>query len=128
MEVAVGEQRRRRLTSKQPAPQTSPEDETSMASSKRLKREATIATVKEEILNTVAEERPDLEQVHNFHASIRTTRSTESIQASRMVEINKWQERGVIERWSRADVVASGGKIFQTCWVDDPFDFISFMS
>ena len=38
-----------------------------------------------------------------------------------MVEINKWKERGVIERWSRADAVASGGKIFQARWVDDPF-------
>ena len=90
MEVAVGEQRRRRrLTCTQPVQQASPEGETSRASSKRLKREATIAAVKEEILNAVREERPDLEQVHNFHASIRTTRSTDSIQASRMVEINK---------------------------------------
>ena len=120
-DVTVDEQRRRRVTSKQPARQSSPEDETSMASSKRQEREATIAAIKEEILNTVFEERPDLEQVNNFHTSIRTTRSKESIQASRMVEINKWKERGVIERWSRTEAVASGGKIFQARWVDDPF-------
>ena len=38
-----------------------------------------------------------------------------------MVEINKWKAPGVIERWSRAEVVASGGKIVQARWVDDPF-------
>ena len=31
-----------------------------------------------------------------------------------------WKERGVIERWSRAAPAASGGKIFQARWVDDP--------
>ena len=97
-DVTVDEQRRRRVSSKQPARQSSPEDETSMASSKRQKREATIAAITEEILITVSEERPVLEQVHYFHASIRTTRSKEPIQASRMVEINRWKERGVVER------------------------------
>ena len=115
------DERRRRVTSNQPARQSSPEDETSMASSTRQRREATIAAIKEEILNTVSEERPDLEQVNYVHASIRTTRSKESIQASRMLEINNWKERGVIERWSWAEAVASGGKIFQARWVDDPF-------
>ena len=65
-DVTVDEQRRRTVTSKQPARQSSPEDETSMASSKRQKREATIAAIKEEILSTVPEERPDLEQVSQF--------------------------------------------------------------
>ena len=55
MEVAVGEQRRRRLTNKQPSQQALPEGETSMASSKRLKREATIAAIKGEIFNAVPE-------------------------------------------------------------------------
>ena len=64
-----------------------------MASSKRQKREATIAAIKGEILSTVPEDRPDLEQMRNFHASIRTARRTESIRASRMVEINKWCHR-----------------------------------
>ena len=45
-----------------------------------------------------ASERPELEQAHNFFASIRTLRSPESIHASRMVETNKWRERGVVER------------------------------
>ena len=109
----VDEQRRRRVTGKrQLTRQSSLEDEASMASSKRLRREATIAAIKEEILNTVPEERPDLEQLHNFHASIRKARSTQSIQASRLVEFNKWKERGVIGRWSRAEALASGGKIF----------------
>ena len=85
MDDEVDEQRRRRVTGKQQLTrQPSHEDEASMASSKRQKREATIAAIKEETLNTVPEERPDLEQVHNFQASIRTTRSTESIRASRM--------------------------------------------
>ena len=114
MDVTVDDPRRRRLKGKQTV-------QPSATPSKRLKRETTIEAIKEEIFNAVPEERPDLEQVHNFHASIRTTRSTESIQASRMVEINKWMERGVIERWNRAEAVASGGKIFQARWVDDPF-------
>ena len=38
-----------------------------------------------------------------------------------MVEINKWKERGVIERWSRAEAGASGEKIFQARCVHDPF-------
>ena len=38
-----------------------------------------------------------------------------------MVEINEWKERRVIERWSQADAMASGGKIFQARRVDDPF-------
>ena len=90
-----------------------------MAVSKRQKREATIAAIKEEILKTVPKERPDLEQAHKSYASIRTARSAESIQASRMVEINKWRERGVEKRWSRAEAVASGGKIFPARWADD---------
>ena len=114
MDVTVEDQRRRRLKGKQTGQQ-------SAKPSKRLKREATIAAIKDEIFNAVPERRPDQEHVHNFYASIRTTRSTESIRASRMVEINKWKEHGVIERWSRADAVASGGKIFQARWVDDPY-------
>ena len=64
-------------------------------SAKRLKREATLAAIKQEILK-IATERPDLQQAHKFYASIRTLRSPESIHASRMVEINKWRERGVV--------------------------------
>ena len=60
------------------------------AVSKRLKREAAIAAIKEE---AVPEVRPDLEQAHKLYASIRTTRSPESVKASRMVEISKWRER-----------------------------------
>ena len=59
MEVAVDEQRRRRLTSKQPAEQAS-------ASSKRLKREATIEAIKEEICNAIPEERQELEPSAQF--------------------------------------------------------------
>ena len=54
------------MTSKQSARQPSSQDETSMTSSKRQKRETTIATIEEEILSTVPEERPDLEQVSQF--------------------------------------------------------------
>ena len=96
-DISAEEQARRRLRSKQPARRSLTDDETV---SKRLKREATIAAIKQEILKTVAE-RPDLEHAHKFYSSIRTLRSPESIHASRMVEINKWRERGVVERWSR---------------------------
>ena len=80
--ISAEEQARRRLRSKQPARRSLTDDE---AVSKRLKREATIAAIKREILKA-ATERPDLEQAHKFHASIRTLRSPESMQASRMVE------------------------------------------
>ena len=111
--ISVEEQARRRLRSKQP--DRRPDDETV---SKRLKRETTIATIKQEILKTV-EERPELEQAHKFYSSIRTLRSPESIHASRMVEINKWRERGVIERWSRQAAMATGGQLFNARWVDE---------
>ena len=88
--ISAEKQARRRLRSKQPARRSLTDDETV---SKRLKREATIAAIKQEILKTVAE-RPDLEQAHKFYSSIRTLRSPESIHASRKVEINKWRERG----------------------------------
>ena len=55
-----------------------------MAVSKRQKREAMIAAIKEEILKTAPEERPDLEPAHKFYASIRTARSAESIHAFAM--------------------------------------------
>ena len=90
--ISAEEQVRRRLRSKQPARRLLTDDE---AVSKRLKREATSAAVKEEILKA-ATERPDLEQSHNFYASIRALRSRESIHASRMVEINKRREREML--------------------------------
>ena len=90
--ISAEEQARRRLRSKQSARRSLTEDETV---SKRLKREATIAAIKQEILKTAAE-KPGLEQAHNFYASIRTSRSPESIHASRMVAINKWRQRGVV--------------------------------
>ena len=111
--ISSEEQARRRLRSKQLDRRS--DDETV---SKRLKREATIAMIKQEILKTV-EERPDLEQAHKFYSSIRTLRSPESIHASRMVEINKWRERGVIERWSRQAPLATGGHLFTARWVDE---------
>ena len=109
------EEEARRLRSKQSAKQTLTDDGTV---SKRLKQEATIATIKQEVLKTVAE-RPELEQVHDFYSSIRTLRSPESIQTSRMVEIYKWRERGVVERWSRQAAIATGGQIFNARWVDE---------
>ena len=102
--ISTEEQARRRLRSKQPVRRSLTDDETV---SKRLKREATIAAIKQEILKTVAE-RPDLEHAHKFYSSIRSLRSPESIHASRMVEINKWRERGVVERWSRQAAMAAG--------------------
>ena len=69
--ISAEEQARRRLRSKQPARRLLTDDE---AVSKRLKREATSAAIKEEILKA-ATERPDLEQSHKFYASIRTLRS-----------------------------------------------------
>ena len=55
--TSTEEQSRRRLRSKQPARRSLTDDETV---SKRLKREATNAAIKQEILKT-ATERPDLE-------------------------------------------------------------------
>ena len=113
--ISEEEQARRRLRSKVPARRSLTHDETV---SKRLKREATIAATKQEILKTVAE-RPELEQAHKFYSCIRTLRSPESIHASRMVEINKWRERGVVERWSRQAAMATGGQMFNARWVDE---------
>ena len=111
--ISAEEQARRRLRSKQPDRRS---DDGTV--SKRMKRETTIAVIKQEILKTV-EERPELEHAHEFYSSIRTTRSPESIHASRMVEINKWRERGVVERWSRQAAMATGGQFFNARWVDE---------
>ena len=105
--ISTEEQTRRRLRSKQAVRRSLTDDETV---SKRLKRETTIAAIKQKILKTAAE-RPDLEQAHKFYASIRTSRSPESIHASRMVEINKCRERGVVERWSRQAAMAGGTNV-----------------
>ena len=113
--VSAKEQARRRLRSKQPARRSLTDDE---AVSKRLKREATLAAIKQEILKTRTE-RPDLEQAHKFYASIRTLRSPESIHAPRMVEINKWRKRRVVERWSRQAAVAASGQMLNARWVDE---------
>ena len=113
--ISAEEQARRRLRSKQPARRSLTDDE---SVSKRLKRKVTIAATKQEILKTVAG-RPDLEQAHKFHSSIRALRSPESIHASRMVEINKWRERGVVERWSRQAAMAAGRQMFNARWVDE---------
>ena len=109
--ISAEEQARRRLRSKQPDRRTLTDDETL---SKRIKERR----IKQEILKTV-EERPDLEQAHKFYSSIRTLRSPESIHASRMVEINKWRERGVVERWSRQAAMATRGQLFNARWVDE---------
>ena len=105
------EQARRRLRSTQPDRLSLTFDATV---SKRMKRETTIAVIK-----TRGSEKPDLEQSHKFYSSIRTLRSPESIHASRMVEINKWRERGVIERWSRQAAMATRGQLFNARWVDE---------
>ena len=59
-----------RSRSKQPARRSLTDDE---AVTKRLKREATIAAIKQEILKTDTE-RPEVEQAHKFYANIRTMR------------------------------------------------------
>ena len=114
--ISAEEQARRRMRSRQPTRRSLRDDE---AVSKRLKREATIAATKQEILKT-ATETPDLEQAHKFYASIRTMRSPESVHASRMVEINKWREREVLlrggvekQQWLQVD------KMFNARWVDE---------
>ena len=103
------------MRSKQPARRSLTDEE---AVSKRLNQEATIAAIKQEILKGVAE-RPDLEPAHKLYANTRTLRSPESIHASRVVEINKWRERGVVERWSREAAMATGGQMFHARWVDE---------
>ena len=113
--ISAEEQARRRLRSKQPARRSLTDDE---AVTKRLKREATIAAIKQEIPKTDTE-RPEMEQAHKFYANIRTMRSPESIHASRMLEINKWRERGVVERWSRQAAMTASGQMFNARWVDE---------
>ena len=46
-------------------------------------------------------------------------RSPEPIHATRMVKIDKWRERGVVDRWSREAVMAAGGQMFNARWVDE---------
>ena len=88
---------------------------TDSGTARTSQQRATIATIKQEVLKIVTE-RPELEHAHEFYSSIRTLRSPESIHASRMVEINKWRERGVIERWSRQ---AAGGQLFNARWAEE---------
>ena len=38
---------------------------------------------------------------------------------SRIVEINKWRERGVVEMWSREAAMAASGQMFNARWVDE---------
>ena len=71
------DQARRRLRSKQPARRSLTDDE---AVTKRLKREATIAAIKQEI-HKMDTERPEMEQAHKFYANIRTMKSPESTHA-----------------------------------------------
>ena len=66
--ISAEEQARRRLRSKQPDRRS--DDETV---SKRMKRETTIAVIKQEIFKTV-EERPELEHAHELCSSKRTLR------------------------------------------------------
>ena len=87
--ISAEGQARRSLRRKQPARRSLTDDE---AVTKRLKREAKIAAIKQETLKTETE-RPEMEQSHKFYASIRTLGSPESIHAPRMAEINKWRER-----------------------------------
>ena len=103
------------LRSKQPDRRSLKDDETV---SKRLKREATIAAIKQELLKT-ATGRPDLEQAHQFHASIRTLRSPDSIHASRMVEINKWREEELLKGGVDKQRWLAGGQMFNARWVDE---------
>ena len=83
--ISEEEQARRRLRSKQPARRSLTDDETV---SKRLKREATIGAITHETPKTVAES-PYLEHAHKFYSSVGTSRSPDSIHASRMVEIQQ---------------------------------------
>ena len=69
--TSTEEQARRRLRNKQPARRSLTDDE---AVTKRLKREATIAAIKQEILK-MDTERPEMGQAHKFYANIRTMRS-----------------------------------------------------
>ena len=114
--ISAEEQAQRRLRSKQPARRSLTDDATV---SKRLKREATIVAIKQEILKTADREARFGTGTQNSTASIRTMKSPQSIHASRMVEINKWRERGVVERRSRQAAMATGGQMFNARWVDE---------
>ena len=102
--ISAEEQARRRLRSKQPARRTLTDDETV---SKRLKREATIAAIKtRDFQNCCREARFGTStQILFKHQNIAESRVDSCI---KMVEINKWRERGVVERWSRQAAIASG--------------------
>ena len=63
--ISEEEQARRRLRSKLLAQQTLTDDET-VSKPKRLKRDATIATIRQEVLKTVTE-KPELEHAHEFY-------------------------------------------------------------
>ena len=82
----------------------------------RLKREATVAAIKQEIFK-IAAERPDLEQAHILckHQDVEEPRVDSCFKNGG----NKWRERGVVERWSRQAAIATGGQLFNARWVDE---------
>ena len=110
--ISTEEQARRRLRSKHSARRSLTDDETV---SKRLKREATIAAIKQKILKTAAERR-DLEQAHKFYASIRRVPSRfmhREWWRSIIVEKEEFLKDGVDkQRWQ-------GGQMFNARWVDE---------
>ena len=115
--IAADDEARRRLRSTQPARRSLTDDE---AVSKRLKREATIAEIKQEILKTVPEGRTDLEQAHKIFCEHQDDKESESSKASRMVEIKKCREREVLLKGGVEKMaMAAGGQMFIARWADE---------
>lgn len=48
------------------------------------------------------------------------TRTPKSLRASRRHGVDKWMDRGDVERWSRAETLKAGVPIFRSRWCDAP--------
>lgn len=61
-----------------------------------------------------------VESVDQNVALAKPIRTPESIQTSRKTGVDKWMERGVVERWSRTEAPMKGVPLFRRRWVDNP--------
>ena len=106
-DISAEEQARRRLRSKQPARRSLTDDK---AVTKRVKREATIAAIKQEILNIVNERSEMMEQAQVLckHQNNEEPRVDSCVKNGRGQQEERERERGVVERWSREAAMATG--------------------
>lgn len=54
-------------------------------------------------------------------AMAKPMRTPKSTPKGRNAEIDKWMERGVVERWSRTEMLNTVVSVFRSWWVGDPF-------